>query len=101
VNIAESDLSNFATIESQLSSQLGKPVSAVCAKLEYEMLEMDEEDRAMFLEDYGVDPHTGPTLNKLIKLAFDTVGLMYYFTTGVKETRAWTIPLVSTAPQAA
>ena len=101
VNIAESDLASFTSIESDLSSRLGKPVSAVCAKLEFEMLDMNTDDRAMFLDEYGVDPVTGPTLDKLIKLAFDTVWLMYYFTTGVKETRAWSIPLASTAPQAA
>lgn len=101
VNIAESDLANYQSIEADLSSSLGKPVSAVCAKLEFEMLDMDVEDRAMFLEEYGVDPITGPTLDKLIKLAFDTVGMMYYFTSGVKETRARATPIGSTWPQAA
>lgn len=101
VNIAESDLANFEKIEADLSSKLGKPVSAVCAKLEYEMLDMDADDRVMFLEEYWVDPITGPTLDKLIKLAFDTVGLMYYFTTWVQETRARSTPVGSTWPQAA
>ena len=70
----------------------------VCAKLEAEMMEMEQDERAMLLEDYGDDI---PTLDDLISLAFDTVGLMYYFTTGEKETKAWTVKKDSTAPQAA
>ena len=61
------------------------------------MMEVDGEERAMLLEEYG----DVPTLDDLISLAYDAVGLMYYFTTGEKETRAWAIKKESTAPQAA
>jgi len=52
----------------------------------------------MLLGDGG---DTIPTLDDLIALAFDTVGLMYFFTTGPKETKSWTVKKGSTAPQAA
>ena len=72
----------------------------VSAKLEEELIDFDESEKQEYLQDlFGTTQI--PTLDDLIALAFDTVGLMYYFTTGEKETRAWTIPKNSTAPQAA
>jgi ribosome-binding ATPase YchF (GTP1/OBG family) len=102
INVTETDLKNAAALKAEFEEKLQRPVSIVSAKFESEIMEMDAEDREMFLEDLkdGKDVVL-PTLDDLIKLAFDTVGLMYYFTTGKKETRAWTIPLNSTAPQAA
>jgi ribosome-binding ATPase YchF (GTP1/OBG family) len=74
----------------------------VCAKFEADMMWLSDEEREMFVEEmkWGNDIKI-PTLDDLISLAFDTVGLMYYFTTGEKETRAWTIKKWWTAPQAA
>lgn len=102
INVTETDLKNAATLKTEFEEKLQRPVSIVSAKFESEIMEMDTEDKEMFLEDLkdGQDVML-PTLDDLIKLAFDTVGLMYYFTTGKKETRARTIPLNSTAPQAA
>ena len=74
------------------------PVVAICAKTEAEMAEMTDEDKEMFLTDMG---QTEPGLNRLIRAAFTLLGLQTYFTAGVKEVRAWTVPVGATAPQAA
>lgn len=102
INVNEENLKNTDAIKAEFEEKLKRPVAVVSAKFESEIMEMDAEDKDMFLEDLkGGQDIELPTLDDLIKLAFDTVGLMYYFTTGKKETRAWTIPLNSTAPQAA
>lgn len=74
------------------------PVVAVCAKTESEIAELDEEDKAMFLEDMGM---TEAGLDRVIRAGYDLLGLQTYFTAGVKEVRAWTIHKGDTAPQAA
>ena len=74
------------------------PVVAISAKMEAEMAEMEDEDRAMFLEELG---QTEPGLNRLIRAAYTLLGLQTYFTAGVKEVRAWTIHVGYTGPQAA
>ncbi|WP_119353713.1 redox-regulated ATPase YchF [Azohydromonas sediminis] len=74
------------------------PVVAICAKTEAELAEMSDEDRAMFLAEMGQDE---PGLNRLIRAAYKLLGLQTYFTAGVKEVRAWTIPVGASAPQAA
>ena len=74
------------------------PVVAICAKMEADMAEMSDEDKALFLEEMG---QTEPGLNRLIRAAFKLLGLQTYFTAGVKEVRAWTIHIGDTAPQAA
>jgi len=74
------------------------PVVAICAKIEAEMAEMDDEDRALFLTEMGLEE---PGLNRLIRAGYDLLGLQTYFTAGVKEVRAWTIRKGDTAPQAA
>jgi hypothetical protein len=67
------------------------------------MMNFTNEEREEFLQELlEIQPDTRiPTLDDLISLAFNQLGLMYYFTTGEKETKAWTIPQGSTAPQAA
>ncbi len=74
------------------------PVVAICASLEAELGDMSDDDKKVFLADMGLDE---PGLNRLIRAAFDLLGLETYFTAGVKEVRAWTIHKGSTAPQAA
>ncbi len=74
------------------------PVVAICAKIEADMSEMSDDDKAIFLEEMG---QTEPGLNRLIRAAFKLLGLQTYFTAGVKEVRAWTIRIGDTAPQAA
>jgi len=74
------------------------PVVAICAKMEADMAEMSDEDKAIFLAEMG---QSEPGLNRLIRAAFKLLGLQTYFTAGVKEVRAWTIHAGDTAPQAA
>jgi ribosome-binding ATPase len=74
------------------------PVVAICAKIESEIADMPDEDKAMFLAEIGQEE---PGLNRLIRAAFKLLGLQTYFTAGVKEVRAWTVPIGASAPQAA
>jgi len=74
------------------------PVVAICAKTEAELADMAPEDRQMFLEEMG---QTEPGLDRLIRAAFELLGLQTYFTAGPKEVRAWTIHVGDTAPKAA
>jgi len=76
----------------------GAPVVPVCAALEAELQELSPEDRLEYLKELGWDE---PGLNRLIRAAYDLLGLQTYFTAGVKEVRAWTIHKGDTAPQAA
>ena len=82
----------------EYADKQGAPVVVICAKLESEMADMSEEDKKMFLAEIGQDE---PGLNRLIRAAFNLLGLQTYFTAGVKEVRAWTIHIGDTAPQAA
>jgi hypothetical protein len=74
------------------------PVVAICAALESEIADLSDEDKKVFLADIGLEE---PGLNRLVRAAFDLLGLQTYFTAGVKEVRAWTIHKGDTAPQAA
>ncbi|MFC0116322.1 redox-regulated ATPase YchF [Pseudoalteromonas xiamenensis] len=73
-------------------------VVAVCAAIEAELSELDDEDKAVFMEDLGLEE---PGLNRVIRAGYELLNLQTYFTAGVKEVRAWTIPVGATAPQAA
>ena len=103
LNIAQEDLANADALKAEYEAKLNAPVAIVCVKLESEMMEFSPEERAEFINELLEisGEKKIPTLDDLISLAFNQLGLMYYFTTGEKETRAWTIPLNSTAPQAA
>jgi GTP-binding protein YchF len=74
------------------------PVVAICAALEAEIADLSDEDKNVFLADVGM---TEPGLNRLIRAAYDLLGLQTYFTAGEKEVRAWTMHKGDTAPQAA
>ena len=74
------------------------PVVAVCAAIEAEIADLDDEDKQVFLADLGMEE---PGLNRVIRAGFKLLGLQTYFTAGVKEVRAWTIHIGDTAPQAA
>ncbi|MCB1985178.1 MAG: redox-regulated ATPase YchF, partial [Nitrosomonas sp.] len=76
----------------------GAPVVAICAALESEIADLSDEDKKVFLADIGLEE---PGLNRLVRAAYDLLGLQTYFTAGVKEVRAWTIHKGDTAPQAA
>ena len=74
------------------------PVVAVCAKIEAEISDLPDEEKQIFLEDIGMHE---PGLNRVIRAAYQLLGLETYFTAGVKEVRAWTIHKGDLAPQAA
>ncbi len=76
----------------------GAVVVPVCAAIEAEIAQLDEADRAEFLEDLKLEE---PGLNRVIRGAYRLLGLRTYFTAGPKEVRAWTVRAGSTAPQAA
>jgi ribosome-binding ATPase YchF (GTP1/OBG family) len=103
INIGQDDIPFANEIAQEFMIKLQSPVAIVCAKLEAEMMDMGDEEKDEFIRELvSIDKITHiPTLNDLIKLSFEKVGLMYYFTTGEDETKSWTIPIGSTAPQAA
>jgi len=99
-NVSEDGFENNPYLErlKDYAATQNAPVVAICAKMEADMADMSDEDRALFLAEMGQDE---PGLNRLIRAAFKLLGLQTYFTAGVKEVRAWTIHIGDTAPQAA
>ena len=99
-NVAEDGFKNNPFLDRlrEYADAQKAPVVAICAKMEAEMADMSDEDRQMFLAELG---QTEPGLNRLIRSAFNLLGLQTYFTAGVKEVRAWTIHVGDTGPQAA
>ncbi|MHB8666840.1 MAG: redox-regulated ATPase YchF [Burkholderiales bacterium] len=76
----------------------GAPVVAICAAIEAQMADLNDEEKKMFLADMGLDE---PGLDRLIRAGYALLGLQTYFTAGPKEVRAWTVRIGATAPQAA
>lgn len=99
-NVSEDGFENNPLLDrlKEYADAQGAPVVAICAKIEAEMAEMEDEDRDMFLQELGLEE---PGLNRLIRAGFRLLGLQTYFTAGVKEVRAWTVRIGATAPQAA
>ncbi len=99
-NVSEDGFDNNPLLDrlKDYAHSQGAPVVAICAKMEADMADMSDEDKALFLQEMGQDE---PGLNRLIRAAFKLLGLQTYFTAGVKEVRAWTIHIGDTAPQAA
>ncbi|OAJ70212.1 redox-regulated ATPase YchF [Methylobacillus sp. MM3] len=99
-NVEENGFENnplLAKVE-EMGKKEGAPVVAICAKIESEIADLEDEDKAMFLAEMGLEE---PGLNRVIRATYDLLGLQTYFTAGVKEVRAWTIHKGDTAPQAA
>ncbi|TSA50924.1 MAG: redox-regulated ATPase YchF [Nitrosomonadales bacterium] len=99
-NVNEDGFSNnplLARVE-ELGKKEHAPVVAICAKIEAEIADLEDEDKTLFLAEMGLEE---PGLNRVIRAAYDLLGLQTYFTAGVKEVRAWTIHQGDTAPQAA
>ena len=99
-NVAEDGFSNnplLAKVE-EYAAKEGAPVVALCAAIESEIAELEDADKAEFLETLGLEE---PGLDRLIRAGYKLLGLQTYFTAGVKEVRAWTIHIGDTAPQAA
>lgn len=100
-NVDEEGLSEDSEYVKQLKAyakERGSEVIKLCAKVEEDMVDFDDEERAEMLADLGVE-ESG--LDQIIHKGFDTLGLQSYFTAGVKEVRAWTIRKGTTAPKAA
>jgi hypothetical protein len=99
-NVAEDGFKNNPFLDrlTAYATAQNAPVVAICAKMEAEMADMDDEDKKMFLAEIGQEE---PGLNRLIMAAYKLLGLQTYFTAGVKEVRAWTIHVGDTGPQAA
>jgi GTP-binding protein YchF len=81
-----------------LAKAEGAVVVPICARIEAEIVQLDESDRTEFLKDLGLDE---PGLNRVIRAAYKLLGLQTFFTAGEKEVRAWTVRSGATAPQAA
>jgi GTP-binding protein YchF len=99
-NVAEGGMHDNALLAAvdTYAAQQGAPVVALCARLEAEIADLDDEEKQLFLADMD---QTEPGLNRLIRAAYTLLGLQTYFTAGEKEVRAWTIHKGDTAPQAA
>ncbi len=99
-NVAEDGFENNPFLDRlrDYAAAQNAPVVAICAKIEAEMADMEDEDKQMFLAEIG---QSEPGLNRLIVAAYKLLGLQTYFTAGVKEVRAWTIHIGDTGPQAA
>ena len=100
-NVSEEDLAKgneYCNEVSELASSGGAEIVRVSAQVESELIDLGETERIDYLESLGVNEGG---LNSLIKATYRLLGLRTYFTTGEKETRAWTIKAGMTAPQAA
>lgn len=100
-NVSENDLAGgnpHVDKVKAIAKRDNAQVIVISAQVESELIELPEEDRQEFLESLGVKEGG---LQSLIKATYDLLGLQTYFTTGPKETRAWTIVKGMTAPQAA
>ncbi|MEY4001744.1 MAG: hypothetical protein RI968_862 [Pseudomonadota bacterium] len=99
-NVNESGFENNPHLDRlrEYAKSQGAPVVAICAAIEAEIADMEDADKQVFLSDMGMQE---PGLNRLIRAAFELLGLQTYFTAGPKEVRAWTVRRGATAPQAA
>jgi GTP-binding protein YchF len=100
-NVSESDLtgmhSSVAKVQ-ELAEKEGAQLVAICGRIEAEIAELEGSEKHEFLADLGL-PESG--LERLIRSAYELLGLFTYFTAGVQEVRAWTIQRGTKAPQAA
>ncbi len=103
-NVAEGDLTDDGASNSRVAEVRAfaekehSEVFVICAQIEQEISELDEDEKAMFLEDLGL-AESG--LEKLVRASYRILGLMSFLTAGEDETRAWTIRIGTKAPQAA
>ena len=103
-NVSEDDLADdgasnpFVGEVREFAAKEGSEVFVICAQIEQEIAELDDDEKKMFLEDLGLK-ESG--LEKLIRASYSLLGLISYLTAGPTETRAWTIKKGTKAPQAA
>ena len=99
-NVAEDGFTDNPHLEAvqKMAAAENAIVVPICNKLEAEIAELEEAERAEFLAELGFDE---PGLNRVIRAGYQLLGLQTYFTAGVQEVRAWTIPVGAKAPEAA
>jgi ribosome-binding ATPase len=99
-NVSESGFKDNPLLDllTDFANKQNAPIVAISAAIESEIANLDDADKLEFLADLGMEE---PGLDRLIRAAFKLLGLQTYFTAGVKEVRAWTVPIGATAPQAA
>ncbi len=99
-NVAEDGLTDNPLVDEvrELAAAEGSEVVVVSNKIESEVAELEDDERAEFLEELGLEE---PGLHRVIRAGYKLLGLQQYFTAGPKEVRAWTIPIGAKAPQAA
>ena len=103
-NVAEDDIADdgannqYVQAVREYAAKQNSEVFVICAQIEEEISELDEDERKMFLEDLGL---TESGLGKLVRASYHLLGLMSFLTAGEDETRAWTIKIGTKAPQAA
>ncbi len=99
-NVAEDGFENNPLLDAvrARAAELGANVVPVCAAIEAEISQLEDDEKSMFLSEMGLEE---PGLNRIIRAGYELLGFQTYFTAGVKEVRAWTIPVGATAPQAA
>ena len=103
-NVAEDDIADdgannqYVQVVREYAAKQNSEVFVICAQIEEEISELDEDERKMFLEDLGL---TESGLEKLVRASYHLLGLMSFLTAGEDETRAWTIKIGTKAPQAA
>ncbi|HAQ50573.1 MAG TPA: redox-regulated ATPase YchF [Gammaproteobacteria bacterium] len=99
-NVSEEDSDNNAALAAvkQYAEKEGAGVVIICAAIEADIAELEEEERSDFLADLGLEE---PGLNRVIRHGYALLGLQTYFTAGPKEVRAWTVAIGATAPQGA
>ena len=103
-NVAEDDLADDGAGNEHVqavrkyAAEQNSEIFVICAEIEEEISELDDDEKKMFLEDLGL---TESGLEKLVKASYHLLGLMSFLTAGEDETRAWTIKIGTKAPQAA
>ncbi len=99
-NVAEDGMENNLLLDKvrDFASSEGAGIVAVCAAIESELSELDDDERDEFLQELGLQE---PGLNRVIRAGYRLLSLHTYFTAGVKEVRAWTVIIGATAPQSA
>ena len=97
-NVSESDINtgnSYVDLVKEYASKEKSEVIVICAKIESELSELEEEEKQLFLEELGIDDSG---LNKLIRATYSLLGLATYFTAGEKEVKAWTFKKGMKAP---
>ena len=99
-NVSEDGFENNPLLDTlmELAEAEGAAIVSICASIESDIAELEDEEKLEFLAELGQDE---PGLNRVIRCGYALLGLQTYFTAGVKEVRAWTVPIGATAPEGA